>query len=117
MSFNYCTSAAIIAKAGINCNQYAATSQSILAGFCDYADALIDTSSRYNFSGAYSTIAVNIKPILTDTASSLAAINLIAYDMSGYTSRGEAESMITILRDGALRNLAILRDKKVQDFM
>jgi hypothetical protein len=37
--------------------------------------------------------------------------------MAGYTSRTEAEDMINILRDGALRGLSLLKDKKVQDFM
>jgi hypothetical protein len=37
--------------------------------------------------------------------------------MSGFTSRVEAEDMINILRDGALRGLSILRDKKAQQFL
>ena len=47
----------------------------------------------------------------------MAAIYVIQYDMSGYTSRVEAEDMVNILRDAALRGLALLRDKKVEDFM
>ncbi len=61
--------------------------------------------------------AVEIKGILSDVVSSLVAIEGIAYDMSGFTSRIEAEDMINVLRDGALRGLAILRDKKNQDFV
>ena len=41
----------------------------------------------------------------------------ISWDMSGFTSRIEAEDMINILRDIALRNISILRDKKTQDFI
>ena len=37
--------------------------------------------------------------------------------MSTFTSRGYAESMMTTLRDGALRGLSLLKDKKVQKFM
>jgi len=55
--------------------------------------------------------------ILSDVVSSLVAIEAIAYDMSGYTSRIEAEDMINVLRDGALRGLSILRDKKNQQFI
>jgi len=36
--------------------------------------------------------------------------------LSGYTTRIEAEDMINILRDAALRGLSIIRDKKVVDF-
>lgn len=55
--------------------------------------------------------------ILSDVVSSLVAIEAICYDMSGYTTRIEAEDMINVLRDGALRGLSILRDKKAQQFI
>ena len=41
---------------------------------------------------------------------------VIQYDFSGFTSRTEAEDMINVLRDAALRGMSILRDKKAQDF-
>jgi hypothetical protein len=37
--------------------------------------------------------------------------------MSGYNSRVEAEDLINVLRDAALRNLALLKDKKHTDFI
>jgi hypothetical protein len=37
--------------------------------------------------------------------------------MSGYTSRIEAEDLINVLRDAALRGLALLKDKKITDFI
>ena len=37
--------------------------------------------------------------------------------MSGYTSLGEADSMMTILRDGMLRNAQILKNKAVESFI
>lgn len=60
---------------------------------------------------------VDIKAALSDYLSSFVAIEAITYDMSGYTSRAEAESMITILRDGMLRNLSLLRDQKSETFI
>ena len=65
----------------------------------------------------YASLNVDVKGILKETASNLAAIYVITYDMGGYTSRVEAEDMINVLRDAALRNLALLRDKKTKDFM
>jgi len=58
-----------------------------------------------------------LKSVLTQAASNLAAIYAISYDMSGFTTRGEAEDMINILRDSALRGMSILRDKKQQKFL
>ena len=80
-------------------------------------EARINCVTRYNWSDAYAGLNVDVKGILTDTAACLAAIEGIAWDMSGYTSRVEAEDMINVLRDIALCNLALLRDKKVQDFI
>ena len=58
-----------------------------------------------------------VKGLLSDIVSSLIAMEAIAYDMSGYTSRIEAEDMITVLRDSALRNISILREQQAQDFI
>lgn len=66
---------------------------------------------------ASSTLTSTVRGILIDTGASLAAIIGITWDMSGFTSRVEAEDMINVLRDTALRNMSILRDKKVQRFL
>ena len=80
-------------------------------------EAVINCATRYNWSDAFGSLSGDVSGILTDTAACLAAIEGIAWDMSGFTSRIEAEDMINVLRDIALRNISILRDKKVQTFM
>jgi len=81
------------------------------------AESLINNVCRYNFSDNYAGLNVDVKGSLKDCAASLAAVDVITFDMSGFTSRTEAEDMINVLRDKALRVLSILRDQKVQDFM
>lgn len=81
------------------------------------AESTVNVAARYNFSDVYSTLNADVKGILSDICSSLVAIEAISYDMSGYTSRTEAEDIINVLRDGALRGISILRDKKAQDFI
>ena len=81
------------------------------------AESEINAATRYNWSDAYSGLNVDVKGILKEAASNLAAIYVIQFDMSGYTSRIEAEDMINVLRDGYLRCLSILRDIKAQTFM
>ena len=81
------------------------------------AESMVNSMARFNFSDAYAALNVDVKHLLGDICSSFVAIEAISYDMSGYTSRTEAEDIINVLRDGMLRNLSILRDKKVQDFM
>lgn len=82
-------------------------------------EAVINCASRFNWSAAdlANTLPAGVRGILVDTAACLAAIEGISFDMSGFTSRIEAEDMVNILRDIALRNISILRDKKVQDFI
>lgn len=82
-------------------------------------EATINCICRKDFStiDAASTLNTSVRGILIDTGACLAAIEGIIWDMSGFTSRVEAEDMINVLRDIALRNMSILRDKKVQTFM
>ena len=112
----FCTMAEVERKAGSG----ASTTSKAEAYTNDYvtqAESTINSMIRYNFSDNYSTLNLDTKQILKSVASDLAAIYVINYDMSGYTSRVEAEDMVNILRDSALRGLSILRDKKVQDFI
>lgn len=81
------------------------------------AESFINVATRYNWTDAYSTLNGDVKYVLEQAASAWAAIMAIQYDMGDYNTRGEAESMINILRDDFLRCISILRDKKQQDFI
>ena len=82
-------------------------------------EGFINAFCRFDFStaDAATTITATVRGLLIDTGASLAAIQGITWDMSGFTSRVEAEDMINVLRDTALRNLSLLRDKKTQAFI
>jgi len=112
----FATSAECIAKLGKNYNSTDVI-EARINEFCLQAESLINVTCRYNFSDNYATLNADVKYLLTEVSSNLVAIYGITYDMSGFTSRIEAEDMINILRDGALRGLSILRDKKAQDFI
>lgn len=81
------------------------------------AESVINTLIRFNFSDVYVGLNDDVKKVLEDTASSMAAIQCINYDMDSYPSRTIAEDMVNIQRDIVLRNLGILRDKKQEDFI
>ena len=109
------TEGEIKAKGGLNVNTTITDQQ-----YDDWVlqkEAFVNSFTRFNWSDAYSGLNVDVKFILSDAVSSLVAIESIGFDMSGYTSRAEAESMINVLRDNYLRILSILRDKKSQKFM
>ena len=115
MAYIMTTEAEIEQKSGANVNTTFNTTMMTAANL--RAESTINTACRYNFSDVYATLNADVKGLLSDIASSLVAIEAISYDMSGYTSRGEAESMINVLRDGLLRGISILRDKKTEDFI
>ena len=116
MAYIMTTEAEIQQKSGANVN--AAFNTTMMTAANLRAESTINVLCRYDFSAAVTAgLPSATKGLLSDIASSLVAIEAIAYDMSGYTSRIEAEDMINVLRDGALRGLSILRDKKNQLFV
>lgn len=111
----FATSDQILVKAGEKYDT--SITEARINTLCLEIESLINVICRYNFSDAYAGLNADVKGILSEVESNLVAIYIITYNMSVYTSRVEAESMINVLRDGALRGLALLRDKKAQDFM
>ncbi len=108
----YTTSGACIFKAGEN---HSPISEENMNKLGIMAEGVIHSTMRQDLSGA--NLTESVKGILSDVESSLIAIPIIERNMSTFTSRGYAESMMTTLRDGALRGLSLLKDKKVQKFM
>ena len=118
----FCTSGAVLVKIGIEADSISGavllgTDDSAIDSWIIQAEGTINTMSRYNFLTGYSGYTDGIKQILEGVASDLAAINGIIFDMSVFNSRIEAEDKINVLRDSAMRGLAILRDKKNQKFL
>lgn len=116
MASIFASTAEVERKAGANCSAVSKAA-AYVDDYMTQVESQINADCRYNFSDNYGTLNVDTKGILKEVASNLAAIYVIQYDMSGFTSRIEAEDMINILRDAALRGLRMLKDKKVTDFM
>ena len=112
----FATTAEVERKCGANVSA-TSKAEAYVNDYMTQAESLINVMTRKNWSDAYSGLNADVKGLLKEIASNLAAIYAISYDMSGFTSRIEAEDMINILRDAALRGLSILRDKKMEDFM
>ena len=112
----FATTAEVERKAG---SKVSATSkaEAYVNQYMAEAESLINNVCRFNFSDNYSTLNGDTKETLKEVSSNLAAIYAIQYDMSGFTSRVEAEDMINVLRDAALRAMSLLRDQKVKTFI
>jgi hypothetical protein len=111
----FATSDEILVKAGENYDT--SITEARINALCLQVESYINAITRRNWSDDYAGLNADVKGILSEVESNLVAIYIISFNMSGYTSRNEAESMVNILRDGALRGLSLLREKKVETFI
>jgi hypothetical protein len=84
---------------------------------CLEAESYINSATRYNWSDAYASLNVDVKYLLSETEACLVAIYLINYNMSGFTSRTEAELMLNILKIRLDECMDAIEDIKIQSFM
>jgi hypothetical protein len=117
MTETLCTSGAVKYKAGANASSTITNDPVAMTQFINQAEGTICAATAINWVDAYAAMNADFKQILEETASDLAAIYVIQYDMSGFTSRIEAEDMINILRDAALRGISIMRNAPTKEFM
>ena len=114
----FATSDEILLKAGSGVDATGAT-EGRINSLCLQVESEINATCRFNFSDAYASLNADTKGILSLLESNLVAIYLISFNMddTSYSSRIVAEDMVNILRDAALRNLNLLKDKKAQEFV
>ena len=112
----FATTVEVQRKAGANASG-TSNVEAYINDFMTQAESFINVATTYNWSDAYSGLNADVKGILKEIASNLAAMYVIQFDMSGFTSRAEAETMLDVLREGALRGLSIIRNKNPQEFM
>ena len=112
----FATTAEVQRKAGAN----ASTTSKAEAYTNDYmtqAESYINDLTRYNWSDNYSALNVDVKGILKEASSNIAACYVIQFDMSNYTSLAEAQTMIDFLWSRAEKCLALLKEKQHTDYM
>jgi hypothetical protein len=112
----FATTAEIGYKAGANASA-TSKAEAYTNSFVAQAESFINVACKYNFSDAYSSLNADIKGILKEAASNLAAIYVIQYDISGFTSRGEAELMINVLYQRVNDCIGLLMSPDMKDFM
>lgn|SRR3990167_1658429 len=112
----FATTAEVQYKAGANASTVSNV-EAYINSFMTQAESEINSAVRFNFSDVYSTLNVDVKGLLKEAASNLAAMYVINYDLSGFSSRAEAETMLDVLRDGYLRCINLLKDKKRETFI
>ena len=114
-SWNFTTSAAAIAKAGANANTVIVASKATLAKWSDDVEGTINALTRIDWIANPPT--VNFANFLSEIASCKIGNKIINYDMSGYTSRTEAQTMLDVNDNDADKNMNELKTKVIQEKM
>lgn len=113
----YTSNAQIQVRAGVNASATTKAEGETDKYVLD-VEAMINAMTRVNWSDLVTAgLNADVEGILREASACFCAIYVIQADMSGFTSRVEAEDMVNILRDKALFAIAILRDKQVQKFI
>ncbi len=83
----------------------------------DYAASYLSGLLKFEVIVNFGSIATNLQFLITEWAARYAGMQLILFNMAGYTSRVEAEDMVNVhvLRMNEIQKL--LEDSSVQDFM
>ena len=112
----FATTAEVQRKAGANASTVSNV-EAYINDFMTQAESTINVICGYNFSDNYSTLNADVRGILKDVASSMAATYVIMYDLGGYPSRYHAETLLDVLNNAINRGLSLLRDKIAVDFI
>lgn len=112
MAVTIVTSGQVLLKAGENVSTDMLLDTN-LNQYINYAEGLVSLNSNYDFVTNWGSISGSIyAQVVKDAVSNLAAIYAINYDMSQYSSRAEAQTMLDVLRDRLVNDLDLLKDKK-----
>lgn len=117
MAWTFCTSGAAISKAGANANSTIIASGAALERWSDEVEDTINGETRYDWTTNYASVGANFQQALGGVASAMIATNIMNYDMSGYTSRQEALTMLNVLDRTARLAMAWLKKKENQEKM
>ena len=112
----FATTAEVSRKAGANASS-TANVEAYINDFMTQVESLINSATTFNWSDVYSALDVDVKGILKMAASSRAAVMVIRFDMSGFTSRQEALTMVNSLLMDYKDCMKELDNKDKQKFM
>lgn len=115
MTETFCDSGAVKLKAGAN------VSSSLTAAhyteLINQAENFINSVTLTDYVATYSGLPDDKKKLLEDAASCHAAVGAINYDMSGYTSRQEATTMLNVVWARMQEAIKLLKNKDVPAFI
>lgn len=117
MSFTFCTSAHAKTKAGANANTTLTNDNTKLSAFSDEVEDILCNIARVDLITNYGSLTTNGKKVLQSVSSAMIAKRIINYDMMGYTSLAEAQTMLDILDNEEKIGIDQIKDDKVRAYL
>lgn len=115
MTETLCDSGAVKLKAGVNVSTSITAAQ--YTQLINEAEGFLSTQAKYDFVTNYSSVSTIGKTALQDGCSSYAALGAINYDMSGFTSRTEAQTMLDVNWSKVVEVVNLIKDDKYKSFV
>ena len=115
----YTTNALVEYKIGANASAVSKT-EAYTNEYIAQAEAYINVITEKIWAvdtAAFAALNAQVSKLLSEAASNLAAIYVIQYDMSGFTTRIEAEDMINILFARFVQCIELLKQQSAIDFL
>ena len=115
----FATTAEVQRKVGANVSS-TSNVEAFINDYITQAESYINVATGKNWSDAYSGLNVDVKGVLKEAASNLAAIYVINYDFTTIIStngRVEAEDRINVLFARFIQCLDVLREIGTEKFM
>ena len=110
MSWNLTTASAAIIKAGTHSNATIITDTTTLAKWADDAEAWVEQITNTAWVANSTALSTSIKAALSDVTSSKIAMNIVAYDPTGYLTR-EADMLMNWNDDIVNKGISALKGK------
>jgi hypothetical protein len=112
----FATTAEILRKAGLKASS-TSSAEAYTNDFIAQAESYINSVTRYNWSDNYSTLNVDVKMLLKECASNLAAIYVLNYDYTSFFSMAEAQTTLNVLYDRVEKCIKLLEEQVVKQFI
>lgn len=115
----FATTEEVQRKAGVGASTISNT-ETYINDFISQAESYINVLCKKNWSDNYAGLNTNVKGILKEAASNLAAIYVLNYDfssISAITSRAEAEDRVIVLWERLEKCIDILKLEAAKSFI
>jgi hypothetical protein len=100
----------VLDRIGIHANATIAASTQIIARYIGLAEQVVCTETRVDWITGFSRVISPVKEELKSCVASHAAKQIIMYDMSGFSTRAEAITMLNVNQDEFVRTIKALKD-------